>query len=74
MAKPKVVDQGVVQIHRRDNNEIVAHTITVLSRKDDVEEYDDCWRISGADGSKHWYPKDSLLGIIVLPEAAHEKD
>jgi len=66
--KPRVVDPGIVQVHRRDNNEIVASTVHVISRKEDVIEGDDSWHITGSDGSKHWYPKDALLGVIVMKE------
>ena len=68
MAKPRLVEPGIVHVQRRDADSIVETLIHVINRTADVSECDDCWRITETNGDRHWYPKDSLLGVVVRRE------
>jgi hypothetical protein len=68
MARPRLVDVGVVHVQRRDNDCIVETLIPVVNRTADVTESDDCWKITQSNGDRHWYPKDGLLGLVIRSE------
>lgn len=71
MAKPRAVELGIVHVQRRDDSSIVETLVPVISRTADVSEGESDWRITEDNGDRHWYPKDSLLGLVVRsPESS----